>query len=143
MNFCLGYFADTAQWVDGKLYLFGGCLTRYKGSPFPLTVPSLGVVFHLLCQPHEFGKQQRLTAGIGQVNGEKLPLEIDVPVVPLPNPEHPDRPNTYVLVLTIQNLQFPQPGEYILQVAIEGRPVGALSFDLIDSGSETPRAAQQ
>jgi hypothetical protein len=136
MRLALAYFADSAQWVGGKLYMLGGCITKLFGYPFPLTPSSLAAVLHFVAPPDEFGAVRRLTGVMERVGGDSLPLEIGFPLVPSASPEHPDRPNSYIFVLNFKNLQFPQPGEYILRLAIDDQEVGTLSLDLINTAPQ-------
>ncbi|MCC6934967.1 MAG: hypothetical protein IT333_00515 [Thermomicrobiales bacterium] len=123
--------ADSAQIVNGKLYVLGGGWdTLIVNGPFPVNRPcGLAIAFRM----PGAGTMQRKTARIQVFDQEgtstiaTAEIQFQAGRVAGADPELPQR----VQLAAGLNLSFPKAGGYVVSVSIDGDEIGRTRFRVI------------
>lgn len=119
MEVDFAFMADSAEAVNGKLYVIGGAIDTIWGKQVPLIHPRLAFVLRLIFDVGEIGRKHKLEiqlmdedgAVVTQVGGE---LEI-----PAKNPNLPKGwRQGFATVLNFLNLKFLKFGNYSFNILV-------------------------
>jgi Family of unknown function (DUF6941) len=114
--------ADAANIADGKLYLHGGCVTRFNVPQFPFFVP-VAIVARLIHEPADEDRERTIQIQ-WRHDGEAVTPPIEGPIRS-PRPAPPLAPvegeeTSGIIVATFNPLPLPSPGIYELLVMLDG-----------------------
>jgi len=128
MRLAYAFLANAAEYTsDGKLWVLGGDIDTFTFDDFPATVPALSFVAKVLFEPAECGAAYRLGIDILRPDGESLnPSQIVYELRPEVRVEQPDRPVGAAMVLNIQGLSLPEPGDYRFVIRVDDEEMGLL-----------------
>lgn len=118
--------AEYAAAPDGRLALIGGDLDTLWFTSHPLVYPSLAVVVKLRLSPDEVESDHFLEVALVDSGGGTL---MATPPLPVPSPQNASngvRPAESGMVATLMDLTFPMPGEYRVNLAVDGRQIVSL-----------------
>lgn len=122
---------------DNKLNIIG-ILDSIQALAFPVVLPVLMVVLVMEMKKTQLGDQQNITVKMADEDGNVmfslsggLQAQSRTPVIP-PNAP-PPKVNQ---IIRLQNIQFPKPGTYAVDVLINNHPAGHLPLHV----TQTPVA---
>lgn len=111
--------ADSAEAVNGKLYLMGGSFDTLWAANFPMKYPKLSFAMRILFSPVEMERQHALEVSLINADGKPLttvrgPLNLGAK-----NPELPSGwKQGFLTVLNFGNLEFASPGHYSFEITV-------------------------
>lgn len=133
MDVTLAVLADAANITeDGKLNLLG-VFNEISAEDFPCRHPQMYCVVMFEAGPAEFNKKKVVEIAIVRPDGEVLgKLEADDVTVPKPAGK---RTRSYVrMILNLQNVPFPEPGDYELSVLVGGEQKRSIPLTVMRDG---------
>jgi hypothetical protein len=136
----MAFLADAAQaQPDGKIYALGAGIDTIYAAKFPAVQPSLTVVVKIEFTPAECGRPHviELLAVDGDGNPFLPPAKFEN--APERNPQAPTLPVGVQLVLGLQNLVLPKPGEYAFSILVDGHELETIPLRAADL--QLPRQA--
>ena len=133
MELKAAHLADAANISqEGKLNIHG-IFSRIGLSSFPGTYSKFTVVVILEAHPSETGKHT-LNMRLADEDGRevaKVEGEIEVGKAKLP-----DRPIRVQVVLPMEGLRFPKPGNYSFDILLDGRYEDSIPLEIVARGEE-------
>ncbi|MFK8023511.1 MAG: hypothetical protein AB8G26_06060 [Ilumatobacter sp.] len=120
---------DFAQVRDGLLFVQSGGLTRLVAQTFPATFHTY-VAAMVNVPSHEAADAHRMVMKVKAAETAKLVATVDVAMHerPLPRGLQPGESRQVPLVIPLQKVIFPRPGQYDVQVDIDEQLAGDLNF---------------
>lgn len=113
------FLADAAEAEPSrKFYVLGGGIDQIAGPKFPLVHPHMALVVRLLVARDELGQAHVLTVRLADPNGKELARiegQIDTHVADIQGLALPVN-----MVINMGNTRFEQPGEYVIDIIING-----------------------
>ncbi len=104
---------------------------------FPVTVNSVVLVIRFVVSPDESAREHFLSA---IMRGPDAAQIIDLPntkITPRPNSRHPERPSFMWFVMNLNELELKSPGEYTMQIFVDGEQLGEVSFDAVPQEADS------
>ena len=125
--------ADAASVADGKLYVHGGGITRIAAPELPWVHPQLAIVIRLRLDPDDLqDKGATLQVRLFAPDGSFVVPNADVP---LPagqrTPKAEGEEGFAQVVLTVAPVPFEREGTYLLEVALDGRPIREMRIPVV------------
>lgn len=143
MELSYAFVADSAQYVDGKLYALGGDFDTIVAPKFPATHPALALVLKLRVQPLECARRHQLRVALIDADGKPIQNEIKLEFEPQVDSQHPSRAVGVGLVTNYLVLKFPTAGSYAFHVLVDDIELGTLPFYTEVSSTEMFRETEQ
>ena len=113
------FLADAAEAEPGrKFYVLGGGIDQIAGPQFPLVHPHMSLVVRLLVARDELGRAHVLTVRLADPGGKELARiegQIDTQIAAIEGLALPVN-----MVINMGNTRFEQPGEYAIDIIING-----------------------
>ena len=113
---------------SGKMSIIG-VFTQINALSFPMTYPRFFVCLRITCRPVESGSSHQLAIRIQDADGgalAKLEGAFQVPQVP----QDGGWPNVQA-VLELAGVQFPRPGTYSVEIAIDQRHQTSIALRVV------------
>ena len=127
------FLADAAETNPGhKFAVIGGGVTRIGGSAYPLQHPHIALVVGLslaadeIHVPHQFGMRVLDPDGV-QVAGADGELTA--------HGSEDGREAIVTFSIDLWNVVFPQPGDYVFRISVDGEEAKRLSLVLVRTAS--------
>jgi len=119
MEVDFAFLADSAEAVNGKLYVMGGAIDTIWGRQVPLIHPHLAFVLRLIFDVAEIGRKHKLEIQIMDEDGAVIAnLGGDIEI-PAKNPNFPKGwRQSFSTVLNFQNLKFLKFGNYSFNILV-------------------------
>lgn len=119
MEVDFAFLADSAEAVNGKLYVMGGAIDTIWGRHAPLIHPHLAFVLRLIFDVAEIGRKHKLEIQIMDEDGAVIAnLGGDIEI-PTKNPNLPKGwRQSLSTVLNFQNLKFLKFGNYSFNILV-------------------------
>lgn len=117
MEVDFAFLADSAEAVEGKLYVMGGAFDTIWAKTLPTIHPRLSFVMRLVFSPAETGRVHQMEVSIMDGDGKRLqtvggPLELKDRNPHLPAGVRP----SLLTVLNFVNLKFEKFGSYSFEI---------------------------
>lgn len=117
MEVDFAFLADSAETVNGKIYVLGGGIDTIWAKQAPLTYPKLSLILRILFEVAETGRKHKLEIQIMDEDGKSIAtIGGDLGV----QGKSPDFPKGWrqgmVTVLNFANLKFPNFGTYSFNI---------------------------
>jgi len=113
------FLADAAEADPGrKFYVLGGGIDQIAGPKFPLVHPHMSLVMRLLVSRDELGRAHVLTVRLGDPAGKEMARidgQIETQVAEIAGLAVPVN-----MVINMGNTRFEQPGEYSIDILMNG-----------------------
>lgn len=117
------FLADSAQAVEGKVYVIGGGIDEIKAGQFPAVHPLLSLVVKFRLEPIECDRQYALEIEFWDPDGHPMGPRVNGQFSARRHPEEPTRPGFVQLVINVMNLELPRPGDYAFHVVVNGQEI--------------------
>ena len=128
MEVTLALLADAANMSDGKLNILG-TFDALNATAFPVRHPEMMLVMRFEAPPAEYDSQKRLDIKLIDADGDTLGgVEGQIQIG---KAEH-GRTLRLQHILTIRDIVFPRPGDYVFAILIDGRTEAQVPVQLID-----------
>ncbi len=132
MDVAFALLADAANISrEGKLNILGA-FDRIYGSKFPLTWPRMMLVTRFVVSAAEFGTEKSIDIITLDADGKKLGSASGKMTVPAGQAGRQLKIN-HVLPMT---LTFPAPGQYSIEILINGEPKAAVPLEVVEREQE-------
>ncbi len=119
MEIDFAFLADSAEAVNGKLYIMGGAIDTIWGKQAPLSHAHLSFVLKLIFDVAEIGRKHKLEIQIMDEDGTIITNVGGDLEMPAKNPNLPKGwRQSFSTVLNFQNLNFLKFGNYSFNVLI-------------------------
>jgi hypothetical protein len=141
MDIAFALLADAANVSrEGKLNVLGA-FDRINGAQFPLTWPSMVLVTRFVASAAEYGQEKSIEIITLDADGKRLGAATGTMQVPSPEGGRVLKIN-HILPMT---LTFPGPGEYSIEILVNGEPKAAVPLDVVQlpDAPPPPAAGQQ
>ncbi len=113
------FLADAAEADPGrKFYVLGGGIDQIAGPQFPLVHPHMSLVMRLLVSRDELGRAHVLTVRLGDPDGKEMARidgQIETQITEIAGLAVPVN-----MVINMGNTRFEQPGEYSIDILMNG-----------------------
>lgn len=120
MEVDFAFLADSADAVNGKLYLVGGAIDTIWSNQVPVIYPRLSFAMRILFAPSELGRKHKLEVSIINEDGVRIAAvggDLDL------GPKSPQLPagwrQAFLGVLHFVNLKFENFGHYSFDITID------------------------
>jgi hypothetical protein len=112
------FLADAADARPGqKFSVLGGGVTRLGGPTFPLRHPHLALVVGLAVSPEEVGSEMELRFTVLTPSGTDM---ANAQATIVAGGRDGNRDSVLTFALDLWNLSFPEPGDYVIRIVIDG-----------------------
>ncbi len=136
MDIAFALLADAANVSrEGKLNILGA-FDRINGAQFPLTWPSMVLVTRFIASAAEYGQEKSIEIITLDADGKRLGAATGTMQVPSPEGGRALKIN-HILPMT---LTFPGPGEYSIEILVNGEPKAAVPLDVVARQDAQPPA---
>ncbi len=137
MDIAFALLADAANVSrEGKLNILGA-FDRINGAQFPLTWPSMVLVTRFVASAAEYGQEKSIEIITLDADGKRLGAATGTMQVPSPEGGRVLKIN-HILPMT---LTFPGPGEYSIEILVNGEPKAAVPLDVVQLADAPPPPA--
>jgi len=127
--------ADSAQVVNGKLYLLGGAFDTINARAFPAAVRSLAVVLVAEVGPGDRNRDLPIAIRLFDEDGTALGVEsTGMMRVGAPSSLPAGASSLVPLVSSFVGVHFPRPGGYVFIVQHEEEELGRIPFRVREAG---------
>jgi hypothetical protein len=113
------FLADAAEADPGrKFYVLGGGIDQIAGPQFPLVHPHMSLVMRLLVSRDELGRAHVLTVRLGDPDGKEMARidgQIETQMAEIAGLAVPVN-----MVINMGNTRFERPGEYSIDILMNG-----------------------
>jgi len=112
------FLADAADARPGqKFSVLGGGVTRLGGPAFPLRHPHLALVVGLAVPAEEVGSEMELRFTVLTPSGTDM---ANAQATIVAGGRDGNRDSVLTFALDLWNLSFPEPGDYVIRIVIDG-----------------------
>lgn len=112
------FLADAADARPGqKFSVLGGGVSRLGGPRFPLRHPHLALVVGLAVASDEVGSEMELRFTVLTPSGTDM---ANAQATIVAGGREGDRDSVLTFALDLWNLSFPEPGDYVIRIVIDG-----------------------
>lgn len=119
MEVDFAFLADSAEAVNGKIYVLGGAVDTVWAKQVPLTHPHLAFVLKLLFDVAEIGRKHKLEIEIMDEDGTSIANVGGDLEIPTKSPNFPKGwRQGFVTILNFQNLNFSKFGNYSFNILV-------------------------
>ena len=129
MEVDFAFLADSAEAVNGKIYVMGGAVDIIWGKQVPLIHPRLAFVLKLIFDVSEIGRKHKLEIQIMDEDGgvvTQLGGELEIPT------KNPNLPKGwrqgFATVLNFENLKFLKFGNYSFNILVNNSSLKNIPF---------------
>jgi hypothetical protein len=134
LDIAFALLADAANVSrEGKLNVLGA-FDRIHGAQFPLTWPRMVLVTRFVASAAEYGQEKSIEIITLDADGKRLGAATGKMQVPTPNAGGRALKINHILPMT---LTFPGPGEYSIEILVNGEPKAAVPLDVVQR-QDTP-----
>ena len=127
MEVAFALLADAANVSrEGKLNILGA-FDRIYGAKFPLTWPRMMLVVRFVASAAEYGTEKSLEIVTLDADGKKLGSATGK----MKLPERPAGRQLKINHVLPMTMTFPSPGEYSIDILINGEPKAAVPLDVV------------
>jgi hypothetical protein len=131
MEVDFSFLADTAEAVNGKLYLVGGAFDTIWAPQMPVVHPRMSFVMRLVLSPAELGREHNLEVNVMDEDGKRITSIGAILKIEKKNPTLPRGwKQTFLTVLNFVNLKFSKFGDYSFEVVVNGSSMKSVSLHL-------------
>jgi hypothetical protein len=119
MEVDFAFLADSAETINGKLYVIGGAVDTIWGKQVPFMHSQLSFVSKLIFDVAEIGRKHKLELQIMDEDGAIIANVGGDLEIPTKNPNLPQGwRQSFVTVLNFQNLNFLKFGNYSFNILV-------------------------
>jgi len=130
------FLADAADARPGqKFSVLGGGVSRLGGATFPLRHPHLALVVGLAVPPEEVGSEMELRFTVLTPSGEDM---ANAQATIVAGGRDGDRESVLTFALDLWNLSFPEPGDYVIRIVVDGEERKRLAL-VVEQRQTSPR----
>ena len=104
---------------DGRVWILGGDFDTVGSPRFPVVLPTMTLVVKILFEPGETGRPHTVRTELWDEDGEVIQHPFVQTFTPERHPKFPTRNVGSVLILNMQGLSFPNPGDYAFHVLVD------------------------
>lgn len=113
------FLADSAEVVNGKIYVMGGAFDTVWTKQVPIVHPHLTFILRLIFDVAEIGRKHKLEIQIMDEDGKIMGNVGGDVEIPAKNPNIPKGwQQPYIAVLNFQNLNFSKFGSYSFNILV-------------------------
>ena len=131
MEVDFAFLADSAEAVNGKLYVIGGAIDTIWGRQVPLIHPHLAFVLRLIFDVAEIGRKHKLEIQIMDEDGAitaQLGGDLEIPA------KNPNLPKGwrqgFATVLNFQNLNFVKFGSHSFNILVNNSSLKSIPLQV-------------
>lgn len=137
MDVAFALIADAANVSrEGKLNILGA-FDRIYGAAFPLTWPRMTLVVRFIASAAEYGQEKSIEIVTLDADGKRLGTATGKMQVPTPQGAGRGLKINHVLPMTVT---FPGPGEYSIDILVNGEPKAAVPLEVVQRADAPPPA---
>ncbi len=129
MEIDIAFLADSAQVVEGKLYVMGGAIDTIWSKQLPVVYPQLSFVLKIIFDAAEIGRKHKLELQILDEDGQtvtSLGGDLEIPRKSENVPK--GWRQGFITVLNFQNLHFQKFGHYSFNVLVNNSSLKSVPF---------------
>jgi|SRR6516162_6399640 hypothetical protein len=123
-------FCEAAEVTqNGIMHILHGGYDLVSTTAFPAVLNHVCLVVRLLVDPSECGREHLLTVEMIDPHANVLPIPMTSVFTTPTYPGNPNRPNRTTLTLDYWGLKFPEPGDYVFRLLVDGLRVGEAGLE--------------
>ena len=123
--------ADSAQVVQGKLYMLGGGIDQIGAYNFPAVHPFLTLAMAIKVYPAECGREHKLEIEVWDQDGTRIGPHLEAKFSTDRRKDDPMKHSLVQLVLNFAQPKFDRPGDYAFQILLNGEMRKTLPLTLV------------
>lgn len=129
MEVDFAFLADSAEAVNGKIYVIGGAIDTAWAKQVPFMHPHLTFVLKVIFDVAEIGRKHKLEIQIMDEDGTVITNVGGDLEIPGKSPNLPKGwRQSFVTVLNFQNLNFPKFGNYSFNILVNNSSLKNIPF---------------
>ena len=126
MKLDFAFLADTAEVINGKLYVMGGSFDTLWAQNAPFVHPRLSLVLKIQFTPSELDRNHKLEITLIDTDGQKI-ANVTGDVQLGRNPKAPQGyPHNFISVVNFNNLQLKDYGDYSFEILMNNTSLASL-----------------
>jgi len=119
MEIDFAILAESAEALNGKVYLLGGGFDTINAKKVPIVYPKMSFVLKIIFEAAEIGREHKLEIQIMDEDGKNIIGITGNLKIAGKSPEHPKGwKQSMVTVINLANLKFSKFGNYSINVVI-------------------------
>ena len=135
MKLDFAFLADTAEVINGKLYVMGGAFDTLWLPSKPFIQPRLSLVMKIEFSPNELDRTHKLEIILMNADGKKMATvngEVRLSRNPKSQPGYPDN---FISVINFNNLKFDDYGDYSFDVMANDTSLKSIPLRVVPTPS--------
>src|SRR5262245_34371220 len=117
MRTAYAFLANAAEFsADDRLFVLGGDFDPIESARFPVAHPSMTLVFKLIVDPAERGRDQRVHLAFVDPDGQPVVPETSLKFSVEGEPQPPERLSGVGFTWQLQSVVFPRSGTYTFRI---------------------------